>query len=992
MPHRIEVAFKEDLRDPLGEKTAARIKHDLGLTAQSVRTIDCYTIDAPLDKAQLELVANEAYTDPITQEWAVDRPLARAFDWAIEVGFLPGVTDNVGRTAREALEACLAIHVQEEEKVYTSRQYLIEGDLSRAEAERIATELLGNPLVNRFEVRSREEWDSEKGFGPFVPKVTGLTGGRVEQFDLDITDAKLLSLSRDRLLALSLEEMQAIQGYVRKAAVKEKRKKIGIGEQITDVELEALAQTWSEHCKHKIFQARITYIDEEGKEEVIDGLFDTYIKGATEAIRRSLGKKDPCLSVFTDNAGVVAFNKDWSLCFKVETHNTPSALDPYGGALTGIVGVNRDPFGTGKGAKLIFNTDTFCFAPPEWSGPLPERVLHPRRIFEGVREGVEHGGNKSGIPTVNGSIVFDKRYVGKPLVYCGTCGIMPRTIGGKPSHIKEAHPGDWAVMVGGRIGKDGIHGATFSSEELHEASPTSAVQIGDPITQKRMTDFLLRARDCGLYSAITDNGAGGLSSSIGEMARGPGGCEIQLERAPLKYPGLDPWEILLSESQERMTVAVPPDKIAEFLALAQKMDVEATQVGRFTESGKFHCLWHEQTVAYLDMEFLHEGVPIMDLVARWKRPQNPEPSFEPPQDLTATLESMLSRLNICSKESVIRQYDHEVQGGSTIKPLVGENADGPGDAAVIRPLLDSCEGAVVSSGICPRYSDIDTYQMMACAIDEAVRNTVAVGGDPARMVGLDNFCWPDPVQSEKTPDGEYKLAQLVRANKALYDYTMAYQVPCISGKDSMKNDFMAGAVKISVPPTVLFSVLGHIADVRKAVTMDCKAPGDLVYVVGMTYEEMGGSEYFAIHEHIGNQVPQVRAEEAKELYQKIHAAIMEGTVASCHDCSDGGMGVSLAESAFAGGFGMEVDLKKVPAEGIARDDFLLFSESQSRFVVTVNPAKKDAFLAIMKGIPLGEIGRVTKGKQFVVTGLKGKKIIQADIYKLKAAWQRTLGV
>jgi phosphoribosylformylglycinamidine synthase len=353
---------------------------------------------------------------------------------------------------------------------------------------------------------------------------------------------------------------------------------------------------------------------------------------------------------------------------------------------------------------------------------------------------------------------------------------------------------------------------------------------------------------------------------------------------------------------------------------------------------------------------------------------------------------MLSRLNICSKESVIRQYDHEVQGGSAIKPLVGEDADGPGDAAVIRPLLNSCEGAVVSSGICPRYSDIDTYHMMACAIDEAVRNAVAVGGNSTTMVGLDNFCWPDPVQSEKTPDGEYKLAQLVRANKALYDYTMAYQVPCISGKDSMKNDFMAGAVKISVPPTVLFSVLGHIADVRKAVTMDCKAAGDLVYVVGMTYEEMGGSEYFAMHREIGNQVPQVRAEQAKELYQKLHTAIMEGTVASCHDCSDGGMGIALAESAFAGGFGMEVDLGKVPAERIERDDYLLFSESQSRFVVTVKPAKQKAFLSIMKGISLGEIGKVTKGKAFVVTGLKGKKIIQGDIYKLKAAWQRTLGV
>jgi phosphoribosylformylglycinamidine synthase II len=992
MPHRIEVAIKQGLRDSSGEKQAARVRSDLGIAVQSVRTIDCYTIDAALTKAQLEHLGREAYSDPITQVWSVDRPLANAFDWIIEVGLLPGVTDNVGRTAREALEACLSVRLKEGEKVYTSCQYLIKGKLSQTEAERIATQLLGNPLINRFEIRSHEQWDHQKGMGIIVPKVTGLKGGRVERFDLGIGDQALLLFSRERLLALSLAEMQAIQGYFRQEEVQKKRQEIGIGVQITDVELEAIAQTWSEHCKHKIFQARITYRDDTGKEEVIDSLFDTYIKGSTEAIRRSLGKQDPCLSVFTDNAGVIAFNAEWSLAFKVETHNTPSALDPYGGALTGIVGVNRDPFGTGKGAKLIFNTDVFCFAPPDWEGPLPVRVLHPKRIFDGVREGVEHGGNKSGIPTVNGSVVFDKRYVGKPLVYCGTCGIMPRMIKGEPSHIKEARPGDLVVMVGGRIGKDGIHGATFSSEELHEASPTSAVQIGDPITQKRMTDFLLMARDRGLYTAITDNGAGGLSSSVGEMAKGPGGCEIHLERAPLKYPGLDPWEILLSESQERMTVAVAPEKRAEFLALAAKMAVETTEIGQFTDSGKFHCLWHGETVAYLEMEFFHDGAPRLDLKAQWKPPKHPEPNFPMPHDLTPMLESMLSRLNICSKERVVRQYDHEVQGGSSIKPLVGEQADGPGDAAVLRPLLDSLKGIVVSHGICPRYSDIDTYHMMACAIDEAVRNAVAVGGDPARMVGLDNFCWPDPVQSDKTPDGEYKLAQLVRANKALYDYTIAYQVPCISGKDSMKNDFMAGPEKISVPPTVLFSVLGTIDDVRKAVTMDVKKPGDLVYVIGMTYQELGASEYLAMHGSIGNQVPQVRAAQAKELYHQLHKAIMEGLIASCHDCSDGGMGIALAESAFAGGFGMEVDVRKVPAEGIERDDYLLFSESQSRFVVTVHPEKKDAFLSMMKGVSLGEIGKVAQGKAFVVIGLKGDKIIQGDIYKLKAAWQKTLGV
>ena len=990
MAHRIEITNREGIRDPLAEKVKRRIERDLGIRVETVRTVEVYVIDASLTKAQLQELAR-AYSDPITQRYTIDEPIARDFDWVIEVGFLPGVTDNVGRTARETLLQVLRTPLREEEKVYTSRQYLIKGELGREEAGRIATEVLGNPLINRFEIRSKEEWDPKVGIGPIVPKVGGSSGGRVQEISLEVSDEELERISRERLLALSLEEMRAIQRYLRDPEVVASRIKVGLGDRVTDVELEAIAQTWSEHCKHKIFNAFIRYVDEEaGAEERITGLFDTYIRRSTEEIRRRWGERDICLSVFVDNAGVVAFNDRWSLTFKVETHNTPSALDPYGGALTGIVGVNRDPFGTGKGAKLIFNTDVFCFAPPHWEGELPPRILHPRRILEGVREGVEHGGNKSGIPTVNGSIVFDERYLGKPLVYCGTCGIMPREIGGEPSHIKRASPGDLVVMVGGRVGKDGIHGATFSSEELHEASPTSAVQIGDPITQKRMFDFLLLARDRGLYNSITDNGAGGLSSSVGEMARGPGGCEIWLDKVPLKYPGLDPWEILLSESQERMTLAVAPEKVEELLELARKMEVEATVIGRFTSSGVFHCLWRGRTVAYLRMDFFHEGLPRMELEARWRRPRHPEPSFPPPEDLGEVLERMLSRLNICSKEWVVRQYDHEVQGGSVLKPLVGAACDGPSDAAVVRPLLESFEGVVVSHGICPRYGDIDTYWMTACALDEAIRNNVAVGGDPTRMVALDNFCWPDPVKSEKTPDGEHKLAQLVRACKALYDFTTAYSVPCISGKDSMKNDYIGGGVKISVPPTVLFSVLGKMEDVRRAVSMEAKRPQDLVYVLGVTYPELGGSEYFAMMGYVGNEVPRVRAEESRELYLRLWKAIQEGLVASCHDCSDGGLGVALAEVAFSGSLGMEVDLREAPQEGVERDDYLLFSESQSRFVVTVRPEHRGAFEELMEGVPFSRIGVVREGRTFGVIGLEGRKVIEADIFRLKEAWQRPL--
>ncbi len=987
MPHRIEIGLKEGIRDALGEKVKRRIQNDLGLPIESVKTISIYTLDIDLSREELETIASDPFLDPIIQEYRIDESLARDFDWLVEVSFKPGVTDNVGKTAREAIEWRLGRRLSDEEKVYTSTQYLLKGQFRREDVERICVGLLGNPLIQRFDVWSRDQWRGR--IEPKVPKVVMEGGGRVEEIDLELSDEALMELSQKRLLALDLREMKVIQNYLNDPKVIEHRRRVGLGKKITDVELEAIAQTWSEHCKHKIFNAKIEYWDEEGECLVIDSLFKTYIRRATEEIRLALGEKDWCVSVFDDNAGIIQFNDQYNLVFKVETHNTPCALDPYGGALTGIVGVNRDPFGTGKGAKLIFNVDTFCFASPYYDKPVPAPLFHPKRVYEGVREGVEHGGNKSGIPTINGGVVFDDRYLGKPLVYCGTAGIMPKEILGEPSHLKKASPGDLIVMTGGRIGKDGIHGATFSSEELREDSPATAVQIGDPITQKKMTDFLLLARDRGLYQSITDNGAGGLSSSVGEMAREIG-CELHLERAPLKYAGLDPWEILLSEAQERMTLAVSPEKIDEFLELAKKMDVEATVLGKFTDSKKFHVLYRGKTVAYLDMEFFHYGLPKMELRARWKRPSHPEPDFPEPEDLTFTLLSMLSRLNIASKESIIRQYDHEVQGGVVIKPLTGRFNDGPSDAAVIRPILTSMEGVVVSNGICPRYSDIDTYHMVACAIDEAIRNNVAVGGDPDRIAGLDNFCWPDPVQSEKTPDGEYKLAQLVRANQALYEYCRGFGMPLISGKDSMKNDAMIGGIKISIPPTVLISALGKMNDVRKAVTMDAKKPGDLVYILGETLEELGGSEYFASKGFIGNRVPTVHVNRAKALYHRVFQAIQQGLIQSCHDCSDGGLGVALAETAFAGGLGMEIDLRKVPRSGVNRNDYLLFSESQSRFIVTIDPYKKAAFEELLGEVIYGEIGRVTESDRFQVVGLKGKKIIETSIYDLKEAWQKPL--
>ena len=987
MAHRIEISHKEGILDAPGEKLKRRIKSDLGLQIEDARVVDVYTVDADLSPEILDALSSEAFVDPVIQDGLLDRATDADGDWVVEVGYKPGVTDNVGRTAKEVIEAMAGREFRNGEGVYNSRMYFLKGSITEGDVRNITVDILANVLINRYAIKHISQYKADGGMGVSVPKVTITSEPVVERIDIgSMTIDELMLMNRERTWALSRDELQAIKDYYADPSVVAARLAVGLDGSPTDVEIEALAQTWSEHCKHKIFNALIEY-EEDGNVEVVDSVFKTYVMGSTDAIRRKKGKQDFCLSVFKDNAGVIKFNRRNNLAFKVETHNTPSALDPYGGALTGIVGVNRDPFGTGKGARLAFNTDVFCFADPDHKGTIPPRLLHPKRVLEGVREGVEHGGNKSGIPTINGSIVFDENYLGKPLVFCGTCGIMPAMIRGEASYLKQANVGDHIVMVGGRIGKDGIHGATFSSEELSEVSPTSAVQIGDPITQKRMTDFLLIARDKGLYSSITDNGAGGLSSSVGEMAEDTNGCIMHLERAPLKYHGLSPWEILLSEAQERMTVAVPPEKLEEFLQLSHKMNVLSTVLGEFTDSGRFHVLYDGKTAGYLDMEFLHNGLPKMNLKARWERRIVDEDPLSEPQDYAAALASVLGRWNVCSKEYVVRQYDHEVQGSSVIKPLTGKHNDGPADAGVVAPDLESDNGVVVSHGICPKYSRFDTYNMVACAIDEAIRNNIATGGSLKRMALLDNFCWSDPIESERNPDGAYKLAQLVRANRALCDYTTFFGTPCISGKDSMKNDYMHNEIKISVPQTVLMSCISVIDDINKTVTMDMKEDGDIIIVVGKTYAELGGSEYFAQFNRIGNIAPQVRGTQAKKTFQSMEKAIKSGIIRSCHDISDGGLACALAESAFAGDIGIDADLNAVPCSGVFRDDILLFSESASRFVATIREEDLGKFQNLFRSVPYGVIGKVIAGKSFRIKGLRGDVIIDTSIDLLKEAWQ-----
>ena len=982
MANRIEVAIQPGRPDPAGAALRAQLEEDLGIRIADCRVIEVYTLHAALSPEELERVRTELFTDPIIEVSAANRALAQDYDYAIEVGFLPGVTDNVGKSAKEGVQDTLGRALASGEAVYKSRQFAVKG-ADRSTCERIAKELLANELIEQWVVKSAEEVAALGGASLLgLPIVTDKGEAVVREINLDVPDDGLSGLSRDMMLALELHEMQAIQAHYAGAPERARRSGLGLPDQPTDIELEILAQTWSEHCKHKIFNAEIDYTGPDGKQRTVDSVFKTYVKATTDEVAKRV---DWLLSVFHDNAGIIRFDEDYLFALKAETHNSPSALDPYGGAMTGIVGVNRDVLGAGMGCQCIFNTDVFCFASPYFDKGIPARLLHPRRVLRGVHAGVKDGGNQSGIPDINGAIVFHDRFLGKPLVFCGTGGLIPKEVAGRPSHEKQAEPGDFIVMAGGRIGKDGIHGATFSSEELHEGSPATAVQIGDPITQKKMADFLIEARDLGLFNCITDCGAGGLSSSVGEMAEKPGGCAIHLDKAPLKYAGLAPWEIFLSEAQERMTLAVPQDKIQAFSELARRREVEVTVLGEFNDSGYLECFHEGRLIASLDMEFLHGGVPKMHLEAAWQAPALAPETLPENPDLTQELKAVLGALNVCSKESFVRMYDHEVLAQSVLKQFQGVQNDGPGDAGVIRPVPGSNRGIAVSCGICPKYSDIDVYSMMACAIDEAVRNLIAVGAKLGTIAGLDNFCWPDPIQSEKTPDGKHKLAQLVRTCEALYDVCTAYGIPLISGKDSMKNDYKIGDTKISIPPTVLFTAAAVMEDVTHAVSMDVKSPGDAVYVLGETKDELGGSEYLALQGQLGVNVPQVDVAAALALYGKLSEAMEAGLVASCHDCSDGGLAVALAESAFAGGYGMRLDIGPLGLLDIPA----LFGESQSRFVVTVRPEKAADFERALEGCPCVKLGEVAADDAFVVE-CAGRTCIEARLDELKEAWKKPL--
>ena len=775
MVQRIEIA--QTIPDTRAEvrKKELESRGFLG-KVNEIRLVDVYTLETDLQTEDSKKVAS-MLSNPVFQEGNVNNPLApEKFDHAVEIGFLPGVTDNVGNTAHEGVEDLLKTQLPGQ-TAYTSQLMFLSGDLSREDALRIG-ESVANPLIQRIHVKSYDEFRRDNGMDVVVPRVRISEKPGADLVDiLNADDDNLIvigkqgifdhneELSREEYASQSSPELVRLEEFFEKDNKFFKKIRRGPlaldltymntirsyfakqGRNPTDVELESIAQTWSEHCKHTIFADPI--------DEIKEGLFRHFIKRATEEIRRARGDEDFCVSVFTDNSGAIIFDEKYLITDKVETHNSPSALDPFGGSITGIVGVNRDAIGFGLGAKPVINRYGFCFADPNDESPLykgpnkTQKMLSPRRIMDGVIAGVNAGGNQSGIPSPQGFVYFDERLKGKPLVFVGTVGLIPREINGRKLYEKKANPGDYIVMVGGRVGKDGIHGATFSSEAIDSGSPATAVQIGDPITQKKLSDVLVKeARDLGLYSSITDNGAGGLSCSVAEMAKECGGCYVELNKVPIKYPGLQPWETWISESQERMTLAVPKEKWDEFSSLMKRRGVEATVIGEFTDSGKCVVDYEGKRVMDVEMDFLHNGLPPRPMKTTFTKQRHEEPDFSPLENLTQSLHQMLGRQNIASFEFISQQYDHEVQGGSVIKPLQGRGRIN-GDATITKPVLDSMKGVVLSQGINPSYSDIDTYHMAAAAIDTAIRNAIAVGASLDRIALLDNFCWCSSNEPER---------------------------------------------------------------------------------------------------------------------------------------------------------------------------------------------------------------------------------------------------
>ncbi len=953
---RIDVLAKQGQLDPLGA-AAQRTLTAAGLNGiTGVRSRRGYLLGAELTEQQVESFARAVLCDPVIEDYVVHAPGTPVGGpegaHMVTIVPKPGVTDPVAHSVQKSLGDMQLPIVA----AGTYKTFDVHGDLAGDLLLNIANKDLANDTVQQILVDALP--DGLPGESP----APDLAVHEVPLAGLD--EAALVAISKQGGLALDGHEMTTIQAHF-----------ATLQRAPTRLELETLAQTWSEHCKHKTLTGTVDF---DGRR--IDNLLKSTIANVTHTLDR-----DFCVSVFVDNAGIIKFDDVDSVCIKVETHNRPSAIEPFGGAGTGIGGVIRDVLGTGLGARPIASSDVFCFAPPDMlAKDLPKGCLHPLIVMKGVVSGVRDYGNPMGIPTVNGSVHFDDNFVGNPLVYVGNVGILPTARG-----LKKANPGDIIVALGGRTGRDGIHGATFSSLELHSDSESisgGAVQIGDPITERKAVDAVMACADEDLFSAITDCGAGGFSSAVGEMAEGLGAI-VNLEAAPLKYAGLAPWEIWISEAQERMVLAVPPAKLDRVLAVCEAEACEAFVLGTFTDDNRL-IVKHEDAVhCDMDLHFLHDGLPSRVLKASYVQAPCSEPNLPAEQDHKQALLNVMADFGVCSKEWIIRQYDHEVQAASAGKPLCGVHEDGPADAAVVAPKPGSMRGLVLSNGLNPRYSKIDPASMAECALDEAMRNSVAAGGDPDYTVILDNYCWGN------TRDPQC-LGELVRATEALCDLAMKYRTPFVSGKDSLHNEFRStladgGEKLIRIPGCILVSAMSVIPDVRRTMTSDFKRAGSLLVLVGTTKDELGGSVYYKTKGELGKNAPRVQKHAAHDTLLAVSRAIQAGCVLAAHDLSEGGVAAATTEMSIGGRLGANVKLDAMNVDSDLDATKRMFSESQSRFLLEIPPDRLADLEANLGQVPFAVIGDVRSDDQVQFTN-DSASIAKLSIAEAEYAWKHPL--
>jgi phosphoribosylformylglycinamidine synthase II len=935
----VRVIAKPGIPDSKGDECLYEINRTLGIkSVKRVRTARVFRFEG-ISAEKANLLAVKLLAEDVFQTYRINGSVLEDAPVVLEVAYKPGVMNP---EAASLMKSASDLGVSGLIAADSSWEYGFYGDdISEKDIDRIVNSLLVNATIE-YVVKEPPKTLVIKG----LPGHTRIIPIR------NMNDDELMALSQDNLF-LNLEEMKVVQDYFS-----------SLQRDPTDCEIEIIAQTWSEHCVHKTFKAKILVNGQE-KPPFLERL-----KEATASCRHPL-----VLSAFVDNSGVMEFYEGTAICGKVETHNSPSAIEPYGGAMTGSGGVFRDIVGTGLGAKVLASTDMFCFAPigiPD--AEIPPGCLHPHYLLRRVVAGVKDYGNRMGIPTNNGSVHFHPDFKAKPTVIVGAYGILPAASSTK----REPYPGDLVVTVGGRTGRDGIHGATFSSGEMTDRTMdvnASAVQIGHPIEEKRMFDAILAARDEGLIRTITDCGAGGFASAIGEMGSKIG-VSIALDRAPLKYPGLAPWEILLSESQERMILAIAPANLERLMEICSNYNVEATVLGEFTDDKRFSATYEGMTVLDLEMEFLHDGLPQRIMTANWQRPSYPEPTVPETRNWFSLFARVMSHLNVCSKEPIIRLYDHGVQGTSALPPFAGANEDGPNDTAIITPLLGKPYGMIIAHGLNPVLNKIDPYQGSLWAAAEAVSNAVAAGANPKEMVLIDNFIWPFP--------DEDSLGALDLSVDACIDFVKATGMPFISGKDSLSSTYRGkdGTV-IKIPPVLCISVFGRIPDVARTVSADFKEPGNQIVLIGYrNTSEMAGSVYYDIYGVVGQNLPVLNPDKMMNVFQAVHRVIDSGKLLACHDISEGGLGTALAEMCFGGALGAAITIP-----GNERPEHFLFNETTGCFLAEITP---DTDLTeVFETIPYSIIGKTTSGG-LLTAEQNGNTLFTLNLDELKEAWQRPM--